>query len=217
MQNFGFTCLAVLGFAVLLKRNRLAAVWLVLWVAAATSFIIVYTPLFRDHLVIFLPPFALLAGASIHWAPLRWQKQRWKSMTLVTLLLLSHAGTSIYRDWNFLNQTAPEIAKLPVDLIQRYTHPGDIVISDDTLSVFLTRRTVPRLVCDTARVRIRSGYLTDDQMIEASRDARMVLFWKHRLQCLTTYRQWVQSHFQLVEAVKKPGHERSIHEAYLDD
>jgi len=216
MQNFGFTCLAVLGFAVLLKRNRLAAVWLALWLAAATSFIIVYTPLFSDHLVIFLPPFALLAGASIHWAPLGWQKQRWKSMTLVTLLLLSHAGISIYRDWHFLNQTAPEIAKLPVDLIQRYTHPGDIVISDDTLSVFLTRRTVPRLVCDTARTRIASGYLTDAQMIEASKDARMVLFWKHRLQRLTTYRQWVQSHFQLVQAVKNPGHERSIYEAYLD-
>jgi hypothetical protein len=157
----------------------------------------------------------LLAGASIHWVPLGWQKQRWKSIALVTLLLLSHAGISIYRDWNFLNQTAPEIAKLPVDLIQRYTHPGDIVISDDTLSVFLTRRTVPRLVCDTARVRIRSGYLTDEQMIEASRDARMVFFWQHRLQRLTTYRQWVQSHFRLVKAVN-PGH-KSIHEAYLAD
>ena len=215
MKNFGLTCLVVLGFAALLKRNRLVAVWMAVWLAAATSAIIGYAPLYRYHLVVFLPPFAWLAGASIHWVPSGWQKQRWKSMALVTLLLLSHAGTSIYLNWNVLSCPTSESRKQTMEIIQRYTDPGEIVISDDTLSIFLTRRTVPRFVCDTGLVRIKSGYLTDAQMIEASKDARMVLFWMGRLQRLTTFREWVQAHFRLVEKISNPSLKTRILEAYL--
>ena len=218
VQELGLTLLAASGLIVLFLRNRLAAIWVCLWVLATGLFLVIHYPVWHHQRILFLPPFAVAASASVLLASTAWQKI-WGKILFVLFLTLplvcyapSQGGLTLsaQRDLATVSQEfsddSPDNAFLPkreqevIDLIYRYTQPKDVVVSDQPMQIFVAGRQSPLELNDTSGTRIESGYLTDDQAIDASKDARMVILWRDRLgRLLPQYRTWVQSHFQLVK------------------
>lgn len=218
--ELGATLLAVVGLSFLFWRNRLAAVWLCLWIAATGLFLVQHAPLYLHHTVLFLPPLAIAASASALWVPVWWHRPWGKALPFAFLLPLvsyvpnsHHAnwsswtiGLSVQRNLQTLSEATPDQAQEQeaITLIQQYTQPTDYVVSDQAMQVFRAGRRVPPPMCDTSHARIRSRYLTDAQAIEDSKDARVIIFWTNRLAQLSQYRQWTKAHYRLVKRFDAP-------------
>ncbi len=211
--ELGTLALAMAGLLALLRTNPLAASWLCLWVLSTVLFVMEHTPLAPQHLVLALPPLAVTAAASVLWIP-RWWRRAW-SRPLVFLLACplvlaygpgSRITWTLQRHAELLSETFPlgEQEDEAIRAIHRYTHATDYVVSDEQMQVFRAGRRMPPPLCDTSSARIKSGYLTDAQAVAASRPARMVIFWANRLVHLPGYREWVRSHFRLVQKFSDP-------------
>jgi hypothetical protein len=202
--EIGLTLSAILGFIILFRKNFLVAAWLCIWIVAVSIFAINHTPLYWRHLALLLPPLALAAGASVLWVPDVWPGIWSRPLLLLLLLPLFHyetgagVGLSIKRDLKTLSAGAQLEAQNRVveKLIRQHTLPKDFVVSDEQIQVFLAGRLSPPQLCDTSYSRIRAGYLTDDEAIQASEGARMIIFSNGRLSQLYKYRQWVRSHYR---------------------
>ena len=226
----GLIALTLTGLLILFWKRRLAGIWLCLWIAAATFFLLDHTPLFQHHSVILIPPLAIAAGTSTLWLTSFWRKKWIRPLGFLLLLplfalepasgllepLKLRPAVSLQRD---LNSPSPE---LPFDLesetealhlIEQNTRPDDFIVSDRQMQIFRTGRNVPPAMVDTSVVRIQSGYLTDSQAISASENARMIIFWTGRLERLREYRRWVQSRYHLLKEWRGP--DTTLKEVYV--
>jgi 4-amino-4-deoxy-L-arabinose transferase-like glycosyltransferase len=221
-SEIGLTLSAILGLIILFRKNFLAATWLCIWMIAVCLFAINHTPLYWRHLVLLLPPLALAAGASILWVPDVWRRP-W-SRPLLFLLLLplfnyetgAGVGLSIKRDLKTLSAGSQleEQNREVEKLIRQHTRPEDFVVSDEQIQVFLAGRLSPPQLCDTSYSRIKAGYLTGEQAIQASEGARMIIFSNGRLSQLPEYRQWVRSHFRTLLETEESG---GLSEIYIQE
>jgi 4-amino-4-deoxy-L-arabinose transferase-like glycosyltransferase len=217
--ELGIVFLAIAGLIILFARNRLAAAWISLWVFATSLFLLDHSPLFDHHLILLLPPLAIAAAASILWIPAFWHRSWGKLLPLFLLFPLICYDSTSGLEWTVerdlavsLNSHEPRQVQRVVYLIQKYTHPDDLVVDDQPMHVFAAERQSPPMLADTSYVRIESGYLTADQAINFSRDAQMVVFWTDRLALLPEYRRWVQTHFQLIKRFgEKHGKTKEIY------
>ena len=218
-QELGVMFLAVAGLIMLFVRNPLAAAWICLWVLAVSLFLLDHSPLHVPHLILLLPPLAIAAAASVLWIVAYWHK-RWGKLLPVFLvwLFIGYDSTSSFLDWSVqrdlavsLKNDEPRQEQKVLSLVQKETDPGDIVVSDEPMHAFAADRQPPPMLADNSFLRIKSGFLTDEQAINSSRDARMVIFWTHRLTLLPQYRQWVQSNFQLIEQFEGKYGKREVY------
>lgn len=84
--------------------------------------------------------------------------------------------------------------------VQRVTKPDQLVITDAQFIVALADRNTPASLVDTSNVRIFTGYVTTQQLIEAALQpqVRAVLFYNDRLDLMQpSFYNWVQQHFHL--------------------
>lgn len=227
----GLTITAAGGVLILLRKRPLAAAWLLLWAAANALFIAYHTPLYYHHLTLLLPPLAVAASANVLWlAPLH---RAARTLCLVGLGLLLTVGSypeaalsqgrleffwMPRHDAENLNEVADDEARERevVSLIRQQTRPGELVVSDQQMQVFRADRPTPPQLCDTSMARARTGYLTGDDAIRASADARMIVLWTDQLTLLPGYRDWVMAHYRLLEAFPAPQEGR-VREVYLKD
>jgi hypothetical protein len=95
--------------------------------------------------------------------------------------------------------------------VRNATQPGQLVISDAQFIVGLANRNTPPSLVDTSQVRIKTGYVTQQQLIqEASKpQVHAVLFYTSRLDSPLTagFHNWVAQHFRLVHDY---GHGREL-------
>ena len=198
-RELGVMFLAVAGLTMLFARNPLAAAWICLWVLAVSLFLFDHSPLHVHHLILLLPPLAIAAAASVLWILAYWHKG-WGKLLPVFLvwLFICYDSTSGFLDWSVqrdlavsLKNDEPRQEQKVLSLVQTETDPGDFVVSDELMHAFAADRQPPPMLVDNSLLRIKSGFLTDEQAINSSRDARMVIFWTHRLTLLPQYRQWV--------------------------
>jgi hypothetical protein len=91
--------------------------------------------------------------------------------------------------------------------LARFTVPSDVVASDDQYVAGLAGRNVLPQLVDTSEVRIKSGYLTTDQVegLLARNDTRAVLFASGRFDLLPGFRAWVEAHFTRVAELPGGG------------
>jgi hypothetical protein len=218
----GVMLLAAAGLVILLLRNPIAAVWICLWALATGLFLLNHSPLFMHHLVLFFPPFAVAAAASVLWATTLYRRPWAKLLAPVLLLSLPLIGLnsdedlqwSVQRDLAALSHTPSQEdqEQEALHLIRSYTEPEDLVVSDQQIQLFITERQPPPSLNETSYARIESDSLNDEQAISASADARMIIFWAGRLELLPQYRQWVQSNFQLLQQLEgKNGQTKEVY------
>jgi hypothetical protein len=84
--------------------------------------------------------------------------------------------------------------------IQRVTKPDQLVITDAQFIVALAGRSTPASLVDTSNVRIFTGYVTTQQLIQAALQPQVqaVLFYNDRLDLMQpSFYNWVQQHFHL--------------------
>ncbi len=69
-----------------------------------------------------------------------------------------------------------------MEFIQQTTEAGDFVVSDDLMLLFRAGRLVPPPFGDVSVVAIRSGFQTDERLIEltAAYDCPLVVVWRER-------------------------------------
>jgi hypothetical protein len=181
----------------------------VTWILATTVFLVDHSPLFSRHVLLLLPPLALGASANVLLIPMLLSGREGKGITFVLfILLLVFAGLSLnthQRRFPVLSVYAERDWEA-IELIQEHTQPLDFVVSDEQMQVFRAGRHVPPELCDTSNIRIKSGYLTDEEAIKASKDARVIILWTSRLARLSLYTNWVEANYRLVRTWDEPSY-----------
>jgi 4-amino-4-deoxy-L-arabinose transferase-like glycosyltransferase len=202
---------ALYGAITALLRRDWRVLPLIAWFLAAAYMLWTTEPLFQHHLVALIPPFIALEVMGI--GPIRWQKTPAALLTSVTsvialililvAVLLNAQGVQRYYRAERLQAAADLAAQQQVvkDL-RAEVQPGQLVITDAQFIAGLADRSTPSALVDTSIVRIDTGYLTSQQLIqEASQpQVRAVLFYTGRLNLASTaaFHAWITRHFHLV-------------------
>jgi hypothetical protein len=91
------------------------------------------------------------------------------------------------------------------------TPPGQLVITDAQFLVAQANRSTPPQLVDTSLVRIKSNYLSDDQLIQIAEQSnvRTILFYTGRLYQMQRFSSWVsKSHY--FQKVRNYGNGREL-------
>ena len=206
------TVIALYGTIVALIRRDWRVIPLLGWLLATLYLLWAEVPLFQHHLVILVAPLIALAVMGITPFSLKQPgvKRALQVATLVAMLLVLvvsglqlRDARSYLRDAHGRGQAALSGPQQQVikDL-QTYTQPGELVITDDQFIAALADRSTPPDLVDTSSVRIRSGYLTAQQLITDATQPKVhaVLFYTGRLHAaqLASFYTWLPTHYRLV-------------------
>jgi 4-amino-4-deoxy-L-arabinose transferase-like glycosyltransferase len=166
---------AILGLWLGQRREDSPQLWIwPVWFILAALLFPWHIPLRPRHLVILLPPLAVLSGLFLvylmdYLSHLFNQYSHWVRI-LIFLLLLGY----------FLFQSTQTLASLPDDpfetnysgnlsavaFVQRTTFPNDCIIVDDQRFAFQAGRLVPPFLSETSRARLQVGWVNAAQIIE---------------------------------------------------
>jgi 4-amino-4-deoxy-L-arabinose transferase-like glycosyltransferase len=194
--------------AALLRRD-----WRVLpllgWLAATLFVLWRQAPLFPHHLVVLVPPLAALAIMGI--APLPFKRHPLLTFTnvvtaLALLLILTTSANDFQSSRVHLYQVRMTgVALDPINQriardLQAVTTPDQTVVTDAQFITALANRNTPPDLVDTSGVRISTGSVTTEQLIQAAGQSQVhaVLFYTGRLKTLPAFHAWVAQHFRLV-------------------
>lgn len=199
-QHWGIVVWAVVGVALLIRRNRWRTLGaLLLWVAGAIVTVLTHSPLFVHHAIILLPPLVLLAGiaAGETWRWWQAQRYRWAAWGLAGagafVIALPGAVTANHE---VLSARFGREADA-ITLLKQVTRPGDQVISDNLLLAFMAGRQTPPPFGDLAQVAIDSHRQTSERLIAISQayPVEAVANWALRLPYLDAYMRWVEDNY----------------------
>ncbi len=206
---------AFYGMIVALLRGDWRVLPLIGWLLGSIVLLYDQVPLFHHHLVILIPPLASLAviGIGGKIAPAAFGGAV-KNRALVAkiaggialVLVLVTVGLNSQGDQTYFISTrlqsidaqTRQNEQVATDL-QRLISPGEQVVTDAQFIAGLANRDVPPSLVDTSLVRIQTGYLTTQQVIDAASFSQVhaVLFFTGRLQRLGGFHAWVAQHFHL--------------------
>lgn len=207
------TAAAAAGLAVLAVRNRLAALWLALWLATMALVVRGQTPLFWRHLVLVVPPLTAAAAAAFAW-PLQRANAAGRLAGVAAAIALMwlpslrqahgghgflagliHAAAPRSRAGNGGPVSGDPLVKT-VEWIRANTAPGEFVVGDDPIVIYLAGRRAPGELCDTSQARIHAGSLTLPLATRHTLRSRVVVLRAEgRLSRLKGYLRWMAQHY----------------------
>lgn len=167
--------LAAIGLIVMIRQKWAEGWFVVVWLLLAFTFAMIQVPLRDKHLPLLLMPLAILAGLGLAGLVRLARNQSTKPLAL-RLLGLAAVGLVVSL---YLWQTAQVLAQFGaaqtqylnednhqlVAYISRFTAPNDCLITDDPTLAFISDRPVPPALAEASSARLRSGYLTTDDLI----------------------------------------------------
>jgi 4-amino-4-deoxy-L-arabinose transferase-like glycosyltransferase len=210
-DQIGFFGLAVVGMCLGLLKPWRSSTPVMLWTVATAALLVFHTPLHYHHMVIIVPPLAILGGLTIGALPTITRAGSVSRLVGVLggamlLLYLSGLPELARRDGLLLeNIDAAGAGTHQVDdmiaaaeRIRRLTGPDDVVLTDSPYLAFLAQRRVPAELLDPSDVRLRSGDLTDERavLVAASEAPRLVVLWDNKLRLLPRLMAWVESNYE---------------------
>jgi hypothetical protein len=207
LRDLGIAALATAGWAIgLSKRStRIVSLWLALWMACGLAFLLRHQPLWAHHLILLVIPLCIAAGIGGAWLASR----RGFVVILVMLLplitidrvgprlpLRGEFGLTFAPLRNYVRfidcaPSADETAAMAV--IAENTDATDLVATDEQKLAYWAGRASPPNMCDTSDPRVISGYLSLDEVIASSQQAKLVLLWRGCLEQIPGYREWLVS------------------------
>jgi hypothetical protein len=191
-NNLPVLLLAVVGTIQAIRRRNSLAVTVIIWLVLNFVFIVV-TQAQRHHLVLLDLPLALLAAQPVgelgSLARARRLGSRPWSGLAVTLLLLYYLAALPTLLTSYFSERPRGLAWpedderwAAVRLLQQVTAPNQIIVSDDQALVFEARRMALPALIDPSEVVIRSGFLTEQMVIQlADQQAAALVLWSDRL------------------------------------
>jgi 4-amino-4-deoxy-L-arabinose transferase-like glycosyltransferase len=221
-ENVGAFALTVLGLGWLARRGRPGGSALLLWLVLSCLAVVLQRPMFpKQHWSILLWPLAVGAGLGVAalvalaraWRqrpagevlPRRWRVAGALAAVVFAVSSLSHLPSLV-------DDLAPRpfsAAIAGVQWLHEHTRPEDVVISDNGLVLFRAGRPTPPGLANFSTKRIRTGNLTDAQLIDAAASSRAVaiLLWNDQITDFKGFLAWMRGHYDLV---KRVGDDREI-------
>jgi len=208
LSHVSLLLLGFYGWYRLRRRRPTEAILLGAWFAAVVLILLFHTPLYRHHLVQLLFPVTVLAGPGLNgvFTGLRiYRKRVW--LVLPCLLLVISAAELVLNLWVDL-VTLPgfeadniEIGEEAVRHIREATHPDEHLVTDAHFIALEAGRPIPPELTNTSRMRIRTGQLTNQQLIDTARRAQpgAIVFWEKKLDSLDDFATWVTCHYALTK------------------
>jgi 4-amino-4-deoxy-L-arabinose transferase-like glycosyltransferase len=207
---------ALLGLIVALWRRDWRVLPLLAWLLATLFLLWQQRPLFSHHLIALVPSYiglAILAfiprreGASSR-SRLRLPVLKYLPIVLASLLIACILVGNLLSIRQYYRISQARASADDARINQTIAHdlraqlkPGQLVITDGQFTAGMADANTPAALVDLSGVRIRSGYVSTEQLIqEASRsDVQCVLYVSGRLNQLPDFHQWVKQHYQLVQ------------------
>lgn len=172
-----FLSVAALGGIWLTLRQQWPAAWFVtLWLVLALIFTQMQLPLRDKHLPLLLPPLAVLAGVSLAYGLRQLsthnrQAKQWAIGGVAGLILVGLVW-SLGAEYRLAGQSLAEPLSPPKQdlarFIQNYTAPDDCIVTDNPTLAFFADRPVPPSLSEVSSARLRSGYLTYEELVRAT-------------------------------------------------
>jgi 4-amino-4-deoxy-L-arabinose transferase-like glycosyltransferase len=201
---------ALYGTLVSFARRDWRVLPLITWFIAICYLLWQQLPLFQHHLVTLVPPLVLLAMMSLVPFPVIHGPSRlWfyvgNSIAIIALCMtivyfLPILRTTYQGAQQQVNSTDTHMILRVAHDLDVVTQPDQLVITDAQFLVAKANRSTPPQLVDTSFVRIHSGYLSNAQLIQISRQSSVhtVLFYTGRLYQMREFYLWVGQHFQKV-------------------
>jgi 4-amino-4-deoxy-L-arabinose transferase-like glycosyltransferase len=210
-----FTSLAALyGTSVALLRRDWRVLPLLAWFLATVLILWRQAPLLSHHLVALVPPLVALAAIGIGPLPdisidtkkLMYARTLLPLVGLLLILVASiQGGSNILQYYHAQQNTSDALNtqqnKVIKDL-QSVTQPDQLIVTDAQFITALANRNTPPELVDTSSVRIATGYVTFQQLVQATEQpqVRAVLFYTGRLAHeIPAFHTWVSQHFHLLK------------------
>ncbi len=208
------TLAALYGTVVAFFRRDWRVLPLLAWFLVTLFILWGYVPLFSHHLVALVPPLIALAVMGIGPVPhIAVDKKSMLnsgailSLLALTLILVASVlnGRDIvqyYRAQQQLSNTASQQQNKLIKDLQATTKPGQLVVTDAQFIAALADRNTPSSLVDTSTVRIGTGYVTYQQLVQAAQQPQVhaVLFYTGRLaREVPAFHTWVSQHFHLTK------------------
>jgi hypothetical protein len=203
-NNLPVLLLAAWGTIQTIRRRSSLGVTVIVWLVLNFVFIVV-TQAQQHHLALLDLPLALLAaqpvGELINLARTRrLQPRPWNSLAAASLLIYYlvtlPALPTLYlaEHPRGVGWPGDEVRRAAVRLLQKVTTPDQFIVSDDQELVFEARRTALPALVDTSQVVIKSGFLTEQAIMQlAGQQASAFIFWTRRLELFPTLPVWALS------------------------
>jgi hypothetical protein len=204
----------------LLSRRRVDAALVVSWAVASVLLLLSYSPLHGKHIVVMIPPMAVLAGVGVSYAlglvrgaaPMPVRAAVGVALAVLVGWYATAAPALAAQSGQLLKVTAdtdvdPAVEQYAdaVAVIRTLSGPDDYVVTDHPYLTFLAARLVPPLLVDTSRSRIRSRSLRGAEAIAQATpyDPKLVVLWADRLRGLSEFKNWVERNYQLVKVYNR--------------
>lgn len=175
-------------------------------------------PLWYHHVAVLSPQLSLLSGLAVGYSTkifmkiyTRSSKGRGGSKRIAISLLVFIVLSTLSLYTLSISSSAPSISSIVfrgggeleyrvAEFIRNITSPDEWIISDDQAMIFVAGRNVPPELCDTSFMRISSGYLVDEEMIDLAEAYRVkvVVFWTDRIIQLKRFVEYVEANYQLI-------------------
>jgi 4-amino-4-deoxy-L-arabinose transferase-like glycosyltransferase len=221
LQNFAQTNLLLLiaaayGLVVALIRRDWRVIPLLAWTFVSLALLWEEVPLFYRHFITLIPPLIAIAimgiGGGVDPSPVKGFLSKFKlpfvMPSLAVLLILAVVVTDIqtyqpYYQYSVIrgNDSFAHLEAHVANDVRNSITPDQLVVTDGQFVAALADRNTPPDLVDTSIVRIVSGYMTNQQLInEASQpQVHAVLFFMDRLRLpqLKAFYTWVTQHFHL--------------------
>jgi hypothetical protein len=214
-DNAALVIAAGAGTCIALLRRDWRIIPLVAWFLATLVILWMQVPLFYRHAIALTPTLIAMAVigigdvAAVKKTATTYREALVKIAPPVALvLMLAVLITNIAPVRSYYQSISQQAAgsstqfqgQLAHDL-QKVTTPDQVVITDGQYVAARANRSVPPSLVDTSMVRIQSGYLTAQQLIQAASQPQVhaILFFSNRLTMsqVSSFHAWVIQHFHL--------------------
>ncbi len=202
---------ALYGTIAALLRRDWRIIPLLAWLLALIYMLLQQAPLFTHHLVILVPP--LIGLSSMSFRPLQ-LNEGWKSISrwtyainiLYLILVFSTLLVDIRADRNYYrsmdtqaNYKSTRTNGQAARDLQAAITPEQLVVTDGQFVAALANRNTPPELVDTSTVRIHTGSVTMQEIVQLASPPRVhaILFYTGRFQNMAGFSSWVKLHFHL--------------------
>ena len=182
------------GWLVVQRRDNLA-IFCALWALGSVFMLVTFHPLFDHHTAILLAPLALCVGLGAREIG---GALRYRHAVLAFLIAAAVAlvGCTLVVRRLFVASEPPNLVALSF-VVARPASPGELIAVDDLRIADASHRLVVPPLCDPSNVRLQSGYLTDSDAINATRQyhPEVVVSSFGLFRQLKGYTSWLATHY----------------------